>query len=244
MGREALIVKNLKKSYGHLVAVNGLSFKVEEGEIFGLLGPNGAGKTTTIKSIIGLLKPDSGEIFLLGKKMPDKEVLSKVGYMPQELALYLNLTVEENLEFYSRIYGIPEEVFKKRKEEILEFVGLERFRNRLVSELSGGLQRRASLACALLHEPEFLILDEPTVGVDPHLRASFWEHFRELSGRGATILITTHYMDEALNCNRVAIMSEGQIVAISSPQKLMEETSSRNLEEAVLKLTGYMEVRK
>ena len=142
------------------------------------------------------------------------------------------------------MYGISGEVFEKKKKEILEFVGLERFKNRLVGELSGGLQRRASLACALLHEPEFVILDEPTVGVDPHLRASFWEHFKELSERGVTILLTTHYMDEAINCDRVAIMSEGRIVTISAPQQLIEETHSKNLEEAVLKLTGYKEERK
>ncbi|GAB6101254.1 ABC transporter ATP-binding protein [Thermococcus atlanticus] len=244
MGREALLIENLRKSYGNLTAVDGISFKVEKGEIFGLLGPNGAGKTTTIKSIIGLLRPDSGEVRLLGRRMPDKNVLGRVGYMPQELALYLNLTVEENLKFYSGMYGISGELFEKRKKEILEFVGLERFKKRLVGELSGGLQRRASLACALLHEPEFVILDEPTVGVDPHLRASFWGHFRELSEGGVTILLTTHYMDEAINCDRVAIMSEGRIVAVSNPQKLIEETHSKNLEEAVLKLTGYTEGRK
>jgi len=244
MGREALLIENLRKSYGNLTAVDGISFKVEKGEIFGLLGPNGAGKTTTIKSIIGLLRPDSGEVRLLGRRMPDKNVLGRVSYMPQELALYLNLTVEENLKFYSGMYGISGELFEKKKKEILEFVGLERFKNRLVGELSGGLQRRASLACALLHEPEFVILDEPTVGVDPHLRASFWGHFRELSEGGVTILLTTHYMDEAINCNRVAIMSEGRIVAVSNPQKLIEETHSKNLEEAVLKLTGYTEGRK
>lgn len=244
MGREALIIENLRKSYGDVTAVNGISFKVGEGEIFGLLGPNGAGKTTTIKTIVGILKPDSGKIHLLGKKMPDKEVLRRVGYMPQELALYPNLTVEENLKFYSSLYGFPRERFEDKKREILEFVGLEKFGNRIVGELSGGMQRRASLACALLHEPEFLILDEPTVGVDPHLRASFWEHFRELSERGVTILITTHYMDEAMKCDKVAIMSEGRIVAVSSPENLMEETHSKNLEEVFLKLTHYKGAKK
>ncbi len=237
MDNWALIIKNLRKSYGDLIAVNGISFKVEKGEIFGLLGPNGAGKTTTIKSILGLLKPDSGEVHILGRKMPDKEVLGKVGYMPQELALYLNLTVEENLRFYAHLYGFPGERFEDKKKEILKFVGLKKFKNRIISELSGGMQRRVSLACALLHEPEVLILDEPTVGVDPHLRASFWKHFRELSERGVTILITTHYMDEAMKCDRIAIMSEGQIVALSNPIVLMEETHSENLEEVVLKLT-------
>ncbi|NJE61572.1 ABC transporter ATP-binding protein [Thermococcus sp. 21S7] len=235
----ALVVRGLRKSYGNFEALRGLSFDVKKGEIFGLIGPNGAGKTTTIKTIVGLLKPDSGEIRLLGKKMPDKEVLRKVGYMPQDLALYMNLTVEENLEFYSRLYGLSRNEFKERKDEILRFVGLEKFRDRLVVELSGGMQRRASLACALLHKPEFLILDEPTVGVDPHLRASFWRYFRELAERGASLLITTHYMDEAVNCDRVAIVMDGRVLATASPQEIMKKTNSATLEEAVLKLTGY-----
>ncbi|AIF68693.1 hypothetical protein PAP_01255 [Palaeococcus pacificus DY20341] len=239
MGGDALIVRNLKKSYGHLVAVNGLSFKVSEGEIFGLLGPNGAGKTTTIKSILGLLKKDAGEVYILGKKMPNKEILKKVGYMPQELALYLDLTIEENLKFYARLYELTKEEFENKKEKILKLVGLEGFENKLIAELSGGMQRRVSLACALLHEPEFLILDEPTVGVDPHLRANFWEHFRELSKRGVTILITTHYMDEAMKCDRIAIVSEGNIVTVDNPNKIVKETNSENLEEAFLKLTLY-----
>ncbi|CAI1492211.1 Ribosomal protein S16 [Thermococcus nautili] len=234
----ALVVKELRKSYGDFEAVRRLSFEVERGEIFGLIGPNGAGKTTTIKTIVGLLKPDSGEIELLGRKMPDKEVLARVGYMPQELALYLNLTVEENLWFYSRLYGLPREEFERRKEEVLRFVGLEKFRDRLVAELSGGMQRRASLACALVHEPEFLILDEPTVGVDPGLRASFWRYFRELTDEGASILITTHYMDEAVNCDRVAIVIAGRVLVTATPEEIMAETGSATLEEAVLKLTG------
>ena len=236
----ALAVRELRKSYGDFEAVRGLSLEVERGEIFGLIGPNGAGKTTTIKTIIGLLKPDSGEIELLGKKMPDKGVLAKVGYMPQELALYRNLTVEENLWFYSRLYGLSREEFEKRKESILGFVGLEKFRNRLVGELSGGMQRRASLACALIHEPEFLILDEPTVGVDPQLRASFWSYFRELTKEGASILITTHYMDEAVNCDRVAIMMKGKVLTTAPLEQIIEETESTTLEEAVLKLTGVV----
>ncbi len=236
----ALAVRELRKSYGNFEAVRGLSLEVERGEIFGLIGPNGAGKTTTIKTIIGLLKPDSGEIELLGRKMPNKGVLAKVGYMPQELALYRNLTVEENLWFYSRLYGLSREEFEKRKESILRFVGLEKFRNRLVGELSGGMQRRASLACALIHEPEFLILDEPTVGVDPQLRANFWSYFRELTKEGASILITTHYMDEAVNCDRVAIMMNGKVLITAPPEQIIEETGSATLEEAVLKLTGVV----
>ncbi len=236
----ALAVRELRKSYGDFEAVRGLSLEVEPGEIFGLIGPNGAGKTTTIKTIIGLLKPDSGEIELLGRKMPNKGVLAKVGYMPQELALYRNLTVEENLWFYSRLYGLSREEFEKRKESILRFVGLEKFRNRLVGKLSGGMQRRASLACALIHDPEFLILDEPTVGVDPQLRASFWSYFRELTKEGASILITTHYMDEAVNCDRVAIMMNGKVLITAPPEQIIEETGSATLEEAVLKLTGVV----
>ncbi|WP_297437007.1 ABC transporter ATP-binding protein [Thermococcus sp.] len=240
MEMPALAVRELRKSYGDFEAVRGLSLEVEPGEIFGLIGPNGAGKTTTIKTIIGLLKPDSGEIELLGRKMPNKGVLAKVGYMPQELALYRNLTVEENLWFYSRLYGLSREEFEKRKESILRFVGLEKFRNRLVGKLSGGMQRRASLACALIHDPEFLILDEPTVGVDPQLRASFWSYFRELTKEGASILITTHYMDEAVNCDRVAIMMNGKVLITAPPEQIIEETGSATLEEAVLKLTGVV----
>ncbi|ASJ15582.1 ABC transporter ATP-binding protein [Thermococcus chitonophagus] len=235
----ALAVKGLRKRYGSFEAVRGISFKVEKGEIFGLIGPNGAGKTTTIKLIVGLLRPDGGEVKLLGREMPNKDVLRRVGYMPQELALYMNLTVEENLEFYSRLYGLSKREFNQRKDWTLKFVGLDKFKDRIVRELSGGMQRRVSLACALIHEPEFLILDEPTVGVDPNLRANFWGYFRQLTESGASILITTHYMDEAVNCDRIAVMMKGKIVTIASPQEIMEKTESRTLEEAILKLTRW-----
>jgi ABC-2 type transport system ATP-binding protein len=213
---------DVTKKFGDFVAVNNLNLQVFRGEILGLLGPNGAGKTTTVRMIACLLKPTSGKIFVDGYDAvnePEK-VKQKIGYMPQRFSLYEDLTVMENLEFYGKVYGLPRVERERRAKELLEFVELSRFVNRQAGKLSGGMKQRLLLACALLHEPELLILDEPTAGVDPPLRRRFWEYFRELNRKGITLLITTHYMDEAENCTRIGIMNNGNLIKLGSSIEL------------------------
>jgi ABC-2 type transport system ATP-binding protein len=213
---------DVTKKFGDFVAVNNLNLQVFRGEILGLLGPNGAGKTTTVRMIACLLKPTSGKIFVDGYdavKEPEK-VKQKIGYMPQRFSLYEDLTVMENLEFYGKVYGLPRAERERRAKKLLEFVELSRFGNRQAGKLSGGMKQRLLLACALLHEPELLILDEPTAGVDPPLRRRFWEYFRELNRKGITLLITTHYMDEAENCTRIGIMNNGNLIKLGSSIEL------------------------
>ena len=210
------------KKFGDFVAVNNLNLQVFRGEILGLLGPNGAGKTTTVRMIACLLKPTSGKIFVDGYdavKEPEK-VKQKIGYMPQRFSLYEDLTVMENLEFYGKVYGLSRAERERRAKKLLEFVELSRFGNRLAGKLSGGMKQRLALACALLHEPELLILDEPTAGVEPPLRRRFWEYFRELNRKGISLLITTHYMDEAENCTRIGIMNNGKLIKLGSSIEL------------------------
>ena len=186
------------------------------------MGPNGAGKTTTVRMMACLLKPTSGKILVDGYdavKEPEK-VKQEIGYMPQRFSLYEDLTVVENLGFYGKIYGLPSMERERKAKELLEFVELSQFGNRLAGKLSGGMKQRLLLACALLHEPELLILDEPTAGVDPPLRRRFWEYFRELNKKGVTLLITTHYMDEAENCTRIGIMNNGKLIKLGSSIEL------------------------
>ncbi len=233
----AIKTSSLTKEFGDFKAVNDLNLKVKKGEIYGLLGPNGAGKTTAIKMLSGLLKPSSGEAFILGNKIPDKKMASYIGYMPQETALYVGLTVHQNMKFYGKLFGIKGTKIKEKEKELLEFVDLYNWRNQLVQNLSGGMKHRASLACTLIHEPELLFLDEPTVGVDPELRISFWDYFNELKDEGITILITTHYMDEARRCDRVGFMNYGKLIAESTPQELLSKAGTDSLEDAFLKFS-------
>ncbi|MEM3506283.1 MAG: ATP-binding cassette domain-containing protein [Candidatus Bathyarchaeia archaeon] len=220
--RYAIEAIDLTKKFGDFIAVNNLNLQVAYGEILGLLGPNGAGKTTTVRMIACLLKPTSGKIFVNGYdtvKEPEK-VKQEIGYMPQRFSLYEDLTVMENLEFYGKIYGLSTIERKIKAKELLKFVELSGFENRLAGKLSGGMKQRLSLACALLHEPELLILDEPTAGIDPPLRRNFWEYFRELNKKGITLLITTHYMDEAENCKKIGIMDKGNLVKLGASEEL------------------------
>jgi len=225
---------SLTKSYGDIVAVDRLDFKVPEGEIYGLIGPNGAGKTTLIKILVGILRPDNGSAKVLGQSLPHHGVMGKIGYMPQELAIYQDLSVEENLNFFARVYGVEGSRRDERVAFALELVGLEEKASSLTMDLSGGMRHRLSLACALVHDPSVLFLDEPTVGVDPELRASFWSHFSELAGEGKTILITTHYMTEASECDRVGMMHRGRLIAEGDPEELVKGVGAESLERAFL----------
>jgi ABC-2 type transport system ATP-binding protein len=229
--------RGLTKRFKDVLAVDKLDFKVNKGEMYGLLGPNGAGKTTTIKMLCGLLGIADGEARLLGKKIPDKSIASSIGYMPQETALYVGLTVHQNIEFFGKLFGLDKVTIAKREDTLLEFIDLKKWRKTLVGNLSGGMKHRVSLACALVHEPALLFLDEPTVGIDPELRASFWRYFDELKQKGITILITTHYMDEARHCDRIGLMRNGGLIAEGEPKELLRMTDTESLEDAFLVFT-------
>jgi len=218
----AIEAVNLTKVFGGFRAVDGVTLRVEEGVIFGLLGPNGAGKTTTIRMILGLLKPTSGYVRVYGidVERDRRSVLRITGYMPQHFSLYEDLTVEENMRLYASLYGLGRGDAEERIRELMDEFMLRDFRGRLAGKLSGGTKQRLALAVALLHRPRLLVVDEPTAGVDPPLRRYFWGKFRELKERGVTILVTTHYMDEAENCDRIALMSRGRVAAEGSPLEI------------------------
>jgi len=210
---------NLTKVFGSFRAVDGITLRIEEGVIFGLLGPNGAGKTTTIRMILGLLKPTSGYVRVFGIDVSKdrKSALRITGYMPQHFSLYEDLTVEENMRLYASLYGLKGEQVEERIRELMDEFMLREFKDRLAGKLSGGMKQRLALSVALLHNPKLLVVDEPTAGVDPPLRRYFWEKFKELKRRGVTILVTTHYMDEAENCDRIALVSRGRVAAEGTP---------------------------
>lgn len=229
----AVDVDNVVKSFGTLRALDGITLRVRQGEIYGLLGPNGSGKTTLIRAVVGLVAPDSGSVTVLGRRMPDLNILSSVGYMTQAAALYPDISVEENLRFFAAISGADGNV-----DEVLRVVELEQRRKSVVATLSGGMRQRCSLACALVHRPRLLLLDEPTVGVDPQLRVQFWEHFREMAAAGTTILVSSHVMDEAERCQRLGLIRFGKLLAEGSPNEVRAAAGTNNLEEAFLKLSG------
>jgi ABC-2 type transport system ATP-binding protein len=229
----AVDVDKVAKSFGSQKALDGLTLRVKPGEIYGLLGPNGSGKTTLIRAIVGLVAPDSGTVTVLGRRIPDLDILAKVGYMTQQAALYPDLSVEENLRFFAAISGADSNVT-----EVLKTVELEQRRSSVVSTLSGGMRQRCSLACALVHRPKLLLLDEPTVGVDPQLRVQFWEHFREMAAAGTTILVSSHVMDEAERCQRLGLIRFGKLLTEGTPAEVRATAGTNNLEEAFLKLSG------
>jgi ABC-2 type transport system ATP-binding protein len=222
MTRNVVQTSGLTKKFGSLVAVDHMDLSVKSGEIFGFLGPNGAGKTTTVRILCGLMMPTLGTATVVGHDvvMEPEEVKQRIGYMPQAYGLYDDLTVDENLEFFGSIYRVPRDERRKRADQILQLVRLEEFRKHYAGQLSGGMKRRVSLAVSLIHNPELLVLDEPTAGVDPPLRRIFWQYFRELNKRGVTFFINTHYMDEAELCDRLALISYGRLVSLGSPTEL------------------------
>jgi ABC-2 type transport system ATP-binding protein len=232
--RLAVTTEGLRKEYGDIVAIRGLDLRVPSGCIYGLIGPNGSGKTTAIKVLMGLVKATSGKAEVLGRKVPVKGKDERVSYMPQELALYTDLTVHENVQLFAELNGLEPSTFTDREREVLELVGLSERKDDLVGHLSGGMQHRASLACAMINRPALMFLDEPTVGVDPELRAGFWAHFRALKAEGMTVVLTTHYMDEASRCDLVGMMHKGRLIAEGTPDQLLEDSGSGNLEDAFL----------
>jgi ABC-2 type transport system ATP-binding protein len=229
----AVETSGLHRRFGRLEAVRGVDLRVPYGLTYGLLGPNGAGKTTLIRLIIGLLRPSAGSVTLLGRPMPSREALRGVGYMTQSPALYQELTVRENVRFFAQMHGSAR---RDDVDEVLELVDLSQRADTPVIELSGGLRQRTSLACALVHRPRLLLLDEPTVGVDPLLRAAFWQHFHQLNAEGVTIILSSHVMDEAERCHRLGMMREGLLLAEGSPDDLRSMAGTDILEDAFLRL--------
>ncbi|GAX61370.1 ABC transporter-like protein [Candidatus Scalindua japonica] len=222
---KAVVVNDLQREFGNFIAVKHISFEVARGEIFGLLGPNGAGKSTTIRMLCGLLTPTGGTGTVAGYdiRTEAERIKNHIGYMSQKFSLYEDLTVEENIDFYSGIYRIDPEKKKERKEWVIEMAGLREHRQSQTSILSGGWKQRLALGCAVLHEPPILFLDEPTSGVDPLSRRQFWDLIYELSGRGVTIFVTTHYMDEAEYCDSIGLIYCGELTAIGTPDVLKTE---------------------
>jgi len=229
----AVEVENVSKSFGEVKALDGVTLRVRRGEIYGLLGPNGAGKTTLIRALVGLVEAHAGTVTVLGQRMPDVGVLHHVGYMTQQAALYPGLSVEENVRFFGAINGAEEGV-----KEALELVQLYERRKSVVATLSGGMRQRCSLACALVHKPQLLLLDEPTVGVDPQLRVQFWEEFRRMAAAGTTIIVSSHVMDEAGRCQRLGLIQFGRLLAEGTPAEIRTMGGSQNLEAAFLALAG------
>ncbi len=225
MSEPVVVADHLSRRFGDLVAVSDVSFRVAPGEVFGVLGPNGAGKSTTIRMLCGLLDPSGGSATVVGldvAKHPEK-VKARIGYMTQRFSLYEDLTVRENLWFYATLYGVARRHRKARIEQVLERDGLAHRRKQIAGTLSGGWKQRLALSCATIHEPPLLFLDEPTAGVDPVSRREFWERIHEISAEGTTILVTTHYMDEAERCHRLAFIFRGTLMRIGRPAEIVAE---------------------
>jgi ABC-2 type transport system ATP-binding protein len=229
--------KGLVKTFGSLKAVDGLDLEIRKGQLYGLLGPNGCGKTTTIRMALGLLTITEGWVEVLGVRMPDKGIMARIGYMPQETAVYRELTVHDNLELFGHMYEVPLEQMDRREKELLELVELMDWRDSMAGNLSGGMMHRLSLACAMMHDPEVMFLDEPTVGVDPELRDNLWHHFQDLCKQGKTIILTTHYIEESRHCDLVGLMRDGRIIAQDAPKSLMQRAGTDTLEDAFLHFT-------
>lgn len=227
--------RGLEKHFGPVRAVNGIELSLPPGRIYGLLGPNGSGKTTLIRLLTGLARPTSGYATVLGVRMPSRTNLSRIGYMTQTEGLYAELSVWENLRFFAGLYGANR---RRDLQATLELVQLDRWAGTPVHELSGGMRRRLSLACALAHRPPVLFLDEPTVGVDPALRRSFWEHLRGLAARGDTLLVASHVMDEAERCDELLFIRAGKVVAAGNAGELRRRAGTHDLEAAFLQFAS------
>jgi ABC-2 type transport system ATP-binding protein len=227
---KAINIENLKKSYGEIEAIKGISFQVSKGEMFGLVGPDGAGKTTTIRIICGLLSQNSGNVYVFDEDIikNKRKIQKNIGYLSQKFSLYGDLTVDENIEFFADIHGVKD--FDIRRNELLDFTRLTPFRERLADNLSGGMKQKLALACSLIHRPQIIFLDEPTTGVDPVSRRDFWKILSNLLKEGITIFMSTPYLDEAERCTRVALMDKGKIISIDSPKKIKESINKEIIE--------------
>jgi ABC-2 type transport system ATP-binding protein len=228
----AVDAEDVVKQFAKQRALDGVTLRVRRGEVYGLLGPNGSGKTTLIRSLVGLVVPEAGTVSVLGQRIPQLEVLARVGYMTQQAALYPDLSAEENVHFFGAIYGRVDGV-----RDALELVDLWDRRKSVVSTLSGGMRTRCSLACALVHKPDLLLLDEPTVGVDPQLRVQLWDRFRKMAAGGTTIVVSSHVMDEAERCDRLGLIRFGKLLAEGTVPEIKAKAGVDRLEDAFLKLS-------
>jgi ABC-2 type transport system ATP-binding protein len=224
----------LTVKFGKITALNGVDLKIGYGENFGMLGPNGSGKTTLIRVLCGLLKPTAGTATVMGRTMPSRANNAQIGYMTQMDAMYNDLTVRENVRFFASIYGLRGREREERIDEVLKVAELDKRQNSVVGTLSGGMKKRASMACVLVHRPRILFLDEPTVGVDPKLRAQFWDYFKELNKQGVTLIVSTHIMDEAERCGRLAFIRDGKILETGTPAQLKDRMRCATLEDAYM----------
>ncbi len=227
-------INGLKVNYGKQEVIRNLDATIAKGKIIGLIGPSGSGKTTLVKSIVGISQFQKGTIKVFNHSVPSLDVMRKIGYMAQNDALYDDLSGMDNLVFFGRICGMTGKQANKKALELLEFVGLEQDGKKVVRDYSGGMRRRLSLAIALINSPELLLLDEPTVGIDPVLRNKFWDEFKYLKDFGCTILVTTHVMDEAVRCDSIMLMRDGEIIATGTHEELLRATGTDNLNDAFL----------
>jgi len=238
---EVIRASGLVKRFKRRTALDGLSLSVKQGELFGLVGPNGAGKTTLIRTLCGLLRPDEGEAHLLGWRVPSFRIQSQLGYMPQDFAVYDDLTVMQTLVFFGALYDLSRQDVQERGEELLELVQLNDRRDQRVGTLSGGMRRRVSLAVSLIHKPRLLFLDEPTAGVDPKLRRSFWDYFNQLAGQDVTLVVSTHLIEEAARCGVIGFLMRGRLLVQASPQEILRQTGTGSLDDAFLILQEQQE---
>ncbi len=238
---EVIRASGLVKRFKQRTALDGLSLSVKEGQLYGLVGPNGAGKTTLIRTLCGLLRPNEGEAHLLGWRVPSFRVQSQLGYMPQDFAVYDDLTVMQTLLFFGRLYDLSRQNIRTRADELLELVQLTDRRDQRVGTLSGGMRRRVSLAVSLIHKPRLLFLDEPTAGVDPKLRRNFWDYFNQLASQDVTLVVSTHLIEEAARCHTIGFLIRGRLLVQASPQEILTQTGAQNLDDAFLVLQEQQE---
>jgi len=231
----AVDAKELGKTFATVRALDGFTLGIRTGEVLGLIGPNGAGKSTFIRAVAGLLSPDRGTIAVLGRS-PGMAVAARIGYMTQSAALYDDLSVRENLAFFGRVYGLDRSTVHERTDRLVRLLRITADVDRPVHQLSGGQRQLANLACAMVHEPQLLLLDEPTVGIDPELRHRLWREFAHLQGTGTTVLVTTHVMEEADRCDRVAFVADGRVLDVGTARELRERAGASTVEEAFLAL--------
>lgn len=231
-----IVVEELRKNFGDITALADVNFRIEDPQILGLAGPNGSGKTTLIRTLLGVMAPSAGTVRVNGREPAEFAGADRrqMGYMPQHTAVYEDLTVRQNVRFFATLYGVPDR--KAAVNEALEFVGLRGRADARMGELSGGMIRRTSLACALVHEPNLLFLDEPTVGLDPQLRARMWDGFRTRRDDGSIVLISTHYLGEARHCDRVLFLRGGKVLTVDTPEEFQKSTGESGMEDAFLSL--------
>ncbi len=236
MNTTCISVRHVSQIYGSRKVLSDIFLEIEKGCIYGILGPSGCGKTTVIKTIAGILVPTEGTVHVLGEQMPKLHIINRIGYMAQSDALYMNLSGRDNIEFFAAMYGMKKNDMKCNIDRALELVKLSDHQHKLAGSYSGGMKRRLSLALAIVHNPEVLILDEPTVGIDPLLRRDIWEELNTMRQNGTTILVTTHVMDEADRCQKLAMMREGQILTTGTPTEILSRYQVSTIEEAFMKL--------